>query len=144
MRVTEARYRGEDAKGHPFSLHAGGAVQKTSKVPVVEMQDLAARITLDSGPAVLRTATASYDMDHETVRMPGALMFESADGYQMTTSGVALDLKARKMISDGAVAGRMPVGTFTGDHMVADLNARTVSLNGRARLHIVQGAARAR
>jgi lipopolysaccharide export system protein LptC len=113
MRVTEARYRGEDAKGHPFSLHAGGAVQKTSKVPVVEMQDLAARITLDSGPAVLRTAIASYDMDRETVRMPGALMFESADGYQMTTSGVALDLKARKMTSDGAVAGRMPVGTFT-------------------------------
>jgi lipopolysaccharide export system protein LptC len=144
MRVTEALYRGEDAKGHPFSLHAGGAVQKTSKVPVVEMQDLSARITLDNGPAILRTANASYDMDRETVRMPGDLLFESIDGYRMTTRGVGLDLKARKLVSDGAVAGRMPLGSFTGDHMVADLNARTVSLNGRARLHIVQGAARAR
>jgi lipopolysaccharide export system protein LptC len=144
MRVTEALYRGEDAKGHPFSLHAGGAVQKTSKVPVVEMQDLSARITLDNGPAILRTANASYDMDRETVRMPGDLLFESTDGYRMTTRGVGLDLKARKLVSDGAVEGRMPLGSFTGDHMVADLNARTVSLNGRARLHIVQGAARAR
>jgi lipopolysaccharide export system protein LptC len=144
MRVSEAMYRGEDAKGHPFSLHAGGAVQKTSKVPIVEMQDLSARITLDDGPAVLRTPNATYDMDREVVRAPGALLFESSDGYRMTTRGVGIDLKARQMKSDGAVEGRMPIGTFTGDHMTADLNARTVSLNGRARLHIVQGAVRGR
>jgi lipopolysaccharide export system protein LptC len=144
MRVSEALYRGEDAKGHPFSLHAGGAVQKTSKVPIVEMQDLSARITLDDGPAVLRTPNATYDMDREVVRAPGALLFESSDGYRMTTRGVGIDLKARQMKSDGAVEGRMPIGTFTGDHMTADLNARTVSLNGRARLHIVQGAVRGR
>lgn len=142
MRVSEALYRGEDAKGHPFSLHAGGAVQKSSKVPIVEMQDLSARITLDDGPAVLRTPNATYDMDREVVRAPGALLFESSDGYRMTTRGVGIDLKARRLNSDGAVEGRIPIGTFTGDHMVADLNARTVSLNGRARLHIVQGAVR--
>ncbi len=144
MRVAEALYRGEDSKGHPFSLHAGGAVQKSSKVPIVEMQDLSARITLDDGPAVLRTPNATYDMDREVVRAPGALLFESSDGYRMTTRGVGIDMKARRMNSDGAVEGRMPIGTFTGDHMVADLNARTVSLNGRARLHIVQGAVRGR
>jgi lipopolysaccharide export system protein LptC len=144
MRVAEALYRGQDAKGHPFSLHAGGAVQKTSKTPVVELQDLSARITLDDGPAVLRTAAATYDMDRDLIRAPGALLFESADGYRMTTRGVGIDLKARQMKSDGAVEGRIPIGTFTGDHMVADLNARTVSLNGRARLHIVQGAVRGR
>ena len=144
MRVSEALYRGEDAKGHPFSLHAGGAVQKSSTVPVVEMQGLSARITLDDGPAVLRTGSADYNMDNETVRVPGALLFESAGGYRMTTRGVGLDLKARRLVSDGAVEGRIPIGTFTGDRMVADLNARIVRLEGRARLHIVQGAARGR
>ncbi len=144
MRVAEALYRGEDAKGHGFSLHAGGAVQKTSHVPIVEMHDLSARITLDDGPAVLRTADATYDMDREVVRAPGALLLESADGYRMTTRGVGIDLKTRRMASDGVVEGRMPVGTFTGDRMTADLNARTVRLDGRARLHIVQGAVRGR
>ncbi len=144
MRVSEALYRGEDAKGHPFILHAGGAVQKSSNVPVVEMQDLSARITLDDGPAVLRTPKADYNMDNETVRVPGALLFESAGGYRMTTRGVGLDLEARRLVSDGAVEGRIPIGTFAGDRMVADLNARTVRLEGRARLHIVQGAARGR
>ena len=144
MRVAEALYRGEDAKGHPFSLRAGGAVQRTSKVPIVELQDLSARIVLDDGPAVLRTPNATYDMDRDIVRAPGALLFESAGGYRMTTRGVALDLKTRRMVSYNAVEGRIPLGTFSGDHMVADMNARTVRLDGRARLHIVQGGARGR
>ena len=144
MRVAEAVYRGEDAKGHPFSLSAGGAVQRSSKSPVVELMDLSARITLDDGPAVLRTAGATYDMDRELVRVPGALQFESADGYRMATSGVGLDLKARTMISDGAVTGQMPLGTFSAARMRADLNARTVRLEGRARLRITQGSVRGR
>ncbi len=144
MRVSEAMYRGEDSKGHPFTLNAGGAVQKSSKVPIVEMQDLSARITLDDGPAVLQTPNANYNMDNEMVRVPGALLFESAGGYRMTTRGVSLDLKARKLVSDGAVEGRIPLGTFSANRMHADLNARTVALDGRARLRIVQGAARGR
>lgn len=144
MRVAEAVYRGQDAKGHPFSLRAGGAVQQSSKTPVVQLNDLSARITLDNGPAVLRTAGAAYDMDKEVVTVPGALLFESSDGYRLATRGVGVDLKARTMASTGAVEGRMPLGTFSGSRMVADLNTRTVRLEGRARLRIVQGAARGR
>jgi lipopolysaccharide export system protein LptC len=144
MRVSEAVYRGEDAKGHPFVLSAGGAVQKSSTSPIVALSDLSARITLDDGPALLRTASAAYDMNRETVRVPGALQFESADGYRLATSGVGLDLNARTLKSDGAVTGRMPLGTFSAATMRADLNARTVRLEGRARLRIVQGAARGR
>ena len=140
MRVTSALYRGEDSKGRRFSLSAGSAVQKTSRVPVVQMQDLAARILLDDGPAVLRTATASYDMDRENVLIPDSLLFEAADGYRLTTRGVGLDLKTRTLDSSAPVEGRMPLGTFSADRLHADLNAQTVSLVGRARLHIVQGA----
>jgi lipopolysaccharide export system protein LptC len=144
MRVSEAVYRGEDAKGHPFALSAGGAVQKSSKSPIVALNDLSARITLDDGPAVLRTADATYDMNRELVRVPGALQFESADGYRLATSRVGFDLKARTLASDGAVTGQMPLGTFSAASMRADLNARIVRLEGRARLRIVQGTARGR
>ena len=144
MRVSEALYRGEDADGQPFSLHAGSAVQKTSNVPVVEMQNLSARLALADGPAVLRTQAASYDMDRETVRIPGALLFETADGYRLMTRGVGVDLKARTMLSDGAVEGRMPLGTFSGDRLFADLERRTVRLEGRSRLRIVQRSVRSR
>lgn len=144
MRASEAVYRGEDGKGRPFSLRAGSAIQKSSSVPVVQLQELSARILLDDGPALLRTPNAAYDMDSDRIRVPGALLFETGDGYRMTTRGVGVDLKTRRMVSDSPVEGRVPVGTFSANRMVADLDARTVRLEGRARLHIKQGGIRGR
>src|ERR1700712_2130098 len=144
MRVSEALYRGQDDKGQPFTLHAGGGVQRTSRVPVVQMTDLSARMLLDDGPAVLTTDHANYNMTNENIRVPGQVVFKSQGGYNLVTSGVGVDMKAQTMASDAPVNGKMPLGTFSGDRLHADLNGRIVRLDGRARLHIVQGAARAK
>jgi lipopolysaccharide export system protein LptC len=138
MRVTEALYRGEDSKGQPFSLRAGSAVQKTSAVPIVDLNDMSARILLSDGPAVLDARRGRYDMQTEKVAIDGPVQFQSEGGYRLTTRDVSIDLKQRLMRSQGRVDGRMPVGTFTADHLEADMAQRTVTLNGRARLHIEQ------
>jgi len=138
MRVTEALYRGEDSKGQPFSLRAGSAVQKTSQVPIVDLNDLSARILLADGPAVLQARKGRYDMDTEHVDVDGAVQFQAANGYRLTTRDVGIDMKGRTLRSQGRVDGRMPIGTFTADHLEADLAGRTVTLNGRARLRIEQ------
>jgi lipopolysaccharide export system protein LptC len=83
-------------------------------------------------------------MANENLRVPGEVIFKSQGGYSLVTRGVGVDMKARTMESDTPVDGTMPLGTFSGNRMQADLNNRTVLLNGRARLHIVQGAARAK
>ncbi len=138
MRVTEALYRGEDSKGQPFSLQAGSAVQRTSRQPIVDLNDLSARILLSDGPAVLRANTGRYDMSREHVGIIGPVQFEAEGGYRLTTHDVGIDLKTRRMQSAGRVDGRIPIGTFSGDHLEADMAARTVTLNGRARLRIEQ------
>jgi len=51
-------------------------------------------------------------------------------------------LKSRQLVSGGAVEGRLPIGSFSAGRMRADLNTRTVMLEGRARLRIVQGGGR--
>lgn len=142
MRVTEALYRGEDSKGQPFSLRAGSAVQLTSREPVVRLRDLSARLAMKDGPAVLQADAARYDMDKEQVAVDGPVTFQSADGYRLVTRDVDVDLKSRDVASRGPVEGRMPIGTFSGGRMSADLNDRIVRLEGGARLRIVQGAAR--
>ncbi|UZW54984.1 LPS export ABC transporter periplasmic protein LptC [Sphingobium sp. JS3065] len=138
MRVTEALYRGEDSKGQPFSLRAGSAVQKSSREPIVDLNDMSARILLSDGQALLRAQKGRYDMDTERVAIDGPVQFQSEGGYRMTTRDVGVDLKTRRMQSAGRVDGRIPIGTFSGDHLEADLGARTVTLNGRASLRIEQ------
>jgi lipopolysaccharide export system protein LptC len=144
MRVSEALYRGEDGKGQPFSLRAGSAVQKSSREPIVDLNDMSARILLSEGPAVLNARKGRYDMDSERVAVDGPVQFEAAGGYRLTTRDVGIDLKTRRMRSAGRVDGRIPIGTFSGDHLEADLGARTVTLNGRASLRIEQNSIKGR
>jgi lipopolysaccharide export system protein LptC len=144
MRLTEALYRGEDSKGQPFSLRAGSAVQKSSREPIVDLNSMSARILLSDGPAVLTAQKGRYDMDTERVGIQGPVQFEAAGGYRLTTRDVGIDLKTRRMRSAGRVDGRIPIGTFSGDHLEADMGARTVTLNGRASLRIEQNGLKGR
>ncbi|WP_420144592.1 LPS export ABC transporter periplasmic protein LptC [Sphingobium sp.] len=144
MRLTEALYRGEDSKGQPFSLRAGSAVQKSSREPIVDLNSMSARILLSDGPAVLNAQKGRYDMDTERVAIVGPVQFEAAGGYRLTTRDVGVDLKTRRMKSAGRVDGRIPIGTFSGDHLEADMAARTVTLNGRASLRIEQNGLKGR
>ena len=136
MRLRAAEYRGQDAKGQPFVLDAGSAVQKSSAEPVVQMQELAAGIRLPDGPARLTAPRGRYDMRSEQVDVLGPIQFRAANGYSLDTTNATVDLKTRRLRSGGAVTGTTSMGNFSGDRLDADLEARTVRLTGNARLRI--------
>jgi lipopolysaccharide export system protein LptC len=144
MRVTQARYRGQDDKGQAFTLNAGSAVQATSKSPVVQLGNLSAELASTTGLATLVAPQARYNLDSEKLDVNGPVTYSSADGYKLQTSNVAADLNTRQLSSASPVSGQMPLGNFSAGNIKADLGTRTVTLGGRARLHIVQGAIRAR
>lgn len=136
LRLQAARYRGQDARGRPFVIDAGSAVQRSSAEPVVEMNQLAARLRLPEGPATMSADKGVYDMDAEQVRVDGPVRFRSADGYRLDTTDAIADLRTRRLTGSGRVTGRTPQGTFSADTMRADLESRTVRLQGNARLRI--------
>ena len=144
LRVTEALYRGQDSEGRPFSLKAGSAVQKSSAEPVVNLNDLSARLLLQGGPAQIEASKGRYDMESEQVKIDGAINVQAAGGYRLVTNDVTLDLKNRTIRSAGAVNGRTNIGTFRADRLRADLGARTVTLDGNAKLRIEQNGLRGR
>lgn len=136
LRIQSAQYRGEDAKGQPFRLFAGSAVQKSSSEPIVQLNELSAQIRLPEGPASLRANRGRYDMDSEQVAVDGPIRFQTSDGYTLDTRDATVDLKTRRMESGGAVSGQTPMGVFSGDKLTADLEKRTVSIDGNARLRV--------
>jgi len=140
--VADAMYRGEDNEGRPFTVTAASAVQASLADPVVRMRRLVARILMADGPAQLAAEGGDYDYNRETVDVTGPVTFSAADGYRMTTGHVAIDLKAQRVLGDGGVQGAIPAGTFSGDRLVADLGARTIALEGKARLVMTPGELR--
>lgn len=144
LRIETAEYRGEDNQGRPFSLRAGSAVQKSSAEPVVQLRDLSAAIRLSEGPATITADRGQYDLDTQQVAIDGPIHFQTSDGYVLNTRNATIDLKTRKLRSGGAVSGNTPSGTFSADRLTADLEARTVSLEGNARLRMMPKRAKRR
>lgn len=136
LKIQAAQYRGQDAKGQPFTLDAASAVQRTSAEPVVELRDLDARLQLPDGPAHLHADTGRYDMDTEQVRIDGPIRLTGPDGYRLDTHDATADLKARTLESGGAVTGEARQGRFSANHLTAGLESRIVHLDGAARLRI--------
>lgn len=142
LSVDNAMYRGRDDTGRPFSITAGEAVQRSSSEGLVRMKDLLAQLLLNDGPARLSAPGGVYDINEEVVTVDGSILVRTADGYSLTASGVSFDLETRMMRGDAGVAGAVPAGTFAADRMQADIDARTLELNGNARLTMVPGQLR--
>jgi lipopolysaccharide export system protein LptC len=139
LRADKALYRGQDDKGRPFSLTAGEAVQRSSAEGIVRMRDLVAQLLLPEGPAQIVAPAGQYSLRTDQVDIPGAVRFSAADGYAMQLADVRVDLPGRMVTGSGGVSGSVPAGTFSADRLEADLDARTVSLVGNARLRMVPG-----
>lgn len=142
LRVDNAMYRGVDKANRAFEVKAGSAVQPSAKVPVVELSDLAASVQLNSGPARFTAPEGIYDFKQDHVRVSGNVLFSAADGYSMATRNVTIDLKDQVLVGDGGVSGAIPSGEFSADRIVADLDARTVALEGNAHLRMTPGKLR--
>jgi lipopolysaccharide export system protein LptC len=142
LRVDNAMYRGQDDQGRSFTLTAGNAVQRSAKVPLVDMKDLVGRIMLADGPARIAAPTGRYDISEDKVDVSGPLSFVAADGYRLSASNVSVNLNNRTVVGSGGVSGAIPAGTFSAQRMVADLSERTVALVGGARLRMEPGKLR--
>ena len=142
MRVEQARYTGEDNRGHKFQITADRARQRTSEQPIVDIWGMLARFGLSQGPVTVAANQGQYNLDEQKVAVPGPVRVNGPEGEQLVTRNVTVDLKQNTMTSQGGVAGRMELGQFQAGRLRADLNSGTVVLDGGTRLKIVQGAVR--
>ena len=142
MRVEQARYVGEDSRGKKFQIVANRAVQRTSEEPIVDVSGMLARFGLSQGPVTVAADKGRYNLDEQRVAVDGPVKVSGPEGEQLVTRDVTVDLKKNILISNGQVSGRMKLGQFEAGRLRADLDSRTIVLDGGTRLKIVQGAVR--
>jgi len=142
MRVESARYTGTDDRGQQFLITAQRAIQPSSETPIVAINGRAGRLATANGPVLIAANNGRYNLDTQAMAIPGPVRVQAPDGYHLQTSNVGVSLKTRQLASGGPVSGTMTLGQFEAGRLHADLGARTVVLDGGARLKIVQGAVR--
>ena len=142
MRVETARYTGADDKGQQFEITANRAVQKSSDVPIVDIQGMFAQLALASGPLMIAANQGRYDLDTQEMAVNGPVRVIAPDGYRLETRDVKVSLKQRQIASSGPVSGQMRLGRFQAGQLRGDLDERKVVLDNGVHLNIVQGAVR--
>lgn len=142
VHVDNAMYRGQDSRGRPFAVMAQSAAQERAEVPIVQMTGLKAQIELADGPAEISASDGTYNYDSELVTVAGQVIVSAPNGYRMQSNGVSIDLKTRRVVGSGGIAGAIPAGTFSANRIIADLEERIVTLDGNARLRMTPGQLR--
>jgi len=142
MRVEAANYTGTDDKGQQFVISARQAIQRSSDVPIVDIEGMFARLFQANGPLMMAANQGRYDLDTQQMAVSGPVRVLGPDGYRLETRDVMVDMKQRQLASSGPVSGQMRLGRFQAGQLRADLGERKVMLEGGVRLKIVQGAVR--
>lgn len=142
MRVEQARYVGEDNRGQKFQIVANRALQRSSEEPIVDIWGMLARFGLEQGPVTVAANQGRYNLDEQKVAVAGPVRVAGPEGERLVTRDVTVDLKNHMMASDGGVSGRMELGEFQAGRLRANLESRTIVLDGGTRLKIVQGKVR--
>lgn len=136
LRMEAPRYRGTDSRGRPFEISAARAVQRTSATPVVELADVAARMTMANDAVQVKAARGSYDLEQEQLKVTGPLVMTTDRGYHLTTRDAVVDLPAKIAYGSEGVEGNGPLGTFRAQRFRADIDKETVVFEGRTHMRI--------
>ncbi len=140
LRIDNAVYRGETARGEAFVISAAGAVQHSSAVPIVELKALTAKLQMEDGPATVTAPSGRYFMDKDRLQINGPVMLQSANGYSLDSATIDIDLNTREVTTDAPVTGTLPIGTFRAGNLKADVQGRRMILDGGVHLRIFERA----
>ena len=71
MRVESPHYVGNDDKGQRFEITANNALQRTSEVPIVDIQGMFAQLDQPQGPLMIGANKGRYNLDTQRVAIDG-------------------------------------------------------------------------
>lgn len=137
FRMERAVYRGQTANGQPFVITSAGAVQRTSAVPIVELQALTARLDAADGPAEVSAPGGSYNLKTDILQVAAPVQLRSTSGYRLDSGNVDIDLANRTVATRSPVTGALPIGTFRANRLTADIRGRVVVLEGDVHMRMV-------
>ena len=139
MRMRDARFRGIDELGRPYTITASEAMQLPGAEDQVDLVDPKGDITLQDGAWVLLQARHGlYQRQPGLLDLDTNVVLNHDSGYEVRTERASIDLKAQTARGDRPVEGQGPFGTIAGQGFETSEAGKVVIITGPATM-ILQG-----
>ncbi len=139
IRVTNARFYGQDDRGRSFVIGAKEAVREGAASEIVTLLGPSLRLNNASNKPTVATATrGAYDQRSQKVQLSGGVRVEDVgSGYRFQTERTTIDTEAGIITGDSPVKGAGPLGQISASsYAITDEGTRmTFKGNVRARIN---------
>ena len=136
--VTDARYRGVDEHGRPYTLTAATAVQVDPER--INLTTLKGDITLTNGTWLMVQAKHGVFLQHTNqLDLSGDVILYRDDGTTMTTASASIDLKNGAAANAEPTHAEGPFGTLDAQGFTATDQGTAIQFAGPAHL-VLNGA----
>lgn len=130
--LVEARYRGTDDAGRPFTITAGTVDQLPDQR--ILLGSPRADLTADGAWVLIESRTGTFIQNRQVVDLEGAVTIWHDNGMRLETPSATLDLRAGSAAGSEPVAGQGDFGTIEAEGFTLLDRGAVIVFQGRARM----------
>lgn len=135
LSMINARYVGEDDQGHPYTLTAASAKERSTEDKAIDLVSPKADLTTNDGQWLKITATSGvYDRNQQILDLAGQVDVYQQQGYEMHSTAARILIKDHVATGDKPVTGKGSFGTIEAAGFAVRDNGAIVHFNGPAKL----------
>jgi lipopolysaccharide export system protein LptC len=125
---------GFDRHGREYSVAAKRAIQPLLKPGQVRLEEIEAKVGSKDGKDTTITAEAGdYDHAKRTLKLLGAVVVDSSEGYILRMTDAAVDFSAGSLVSENPVTIGYGNSTIDCDHLSVSDDGKTIVIDGHVR-----------
>jgi lipopolysaccharide export system protein LptC len=135
--IESPRVQGYTADQRPYELTARAAVQDLTKLEILELNDLSAKVELRDGQHVTMTSiNGVYDTKAEVLRLNDHIMIKSTSGYEGRLSEATIHISSGHIVSESPVEVLLSNGLLTANRLEVRDNGAVIKFGGGVEMNL--------
>jgi lipopolysaccharide export system protein LptC len=137
IKMEMPRLTGFTNDQRPYELTARGAVQDLTRLEVLELEEITAKVELKDGQRVNLTAVNGvYDTKAEVLKLNDHITIDSTSGYEGRLSEATIHISNGNIVSESPVEVKLPSGTLHANRMEVKENGAFIKFGGGIEMNL--------
>ncbi len=125
------RVTGFTSDSRPYELTARAAAQDLTRLDVLELNEISAKVELRDGQQVIiKSVNGVYDTKAEVLRLNDHITINSTSGYEGRLSEATVHVTSGNVVSESPVEVRLPNGILNANRMEVKENGAVIKFGG--------------